>query len=155
MGGLVLHTSPISVKRILSFWVRNKILGIYLLSYLLYYLSMPTVGTYLTNEDYEKYNKIKASKPGAWTEFIHEALNADTYFDKPGTSTRTRWDEKKKAPVIEKVDLYKPDPKKDLSATTFNVKGADSRGLNLALCKHNREPGKCPYKGCVNNRKVK
>lgn len=34
-----------------------------------------TVPTYIRSEDTEKYLKIKESQRGAWTEFIHNALN--------------------------------------------------------------------------------
>jgi hypothetical protein len=41
---------------------------------------MPSVQTYIKEEDYQKYLSIKERGTGEWAEFIHNALNvADSY----------------------------------------------------------------------------
>lgn|SRR3990167_1836333 len=44
---------------------------------------MPTVPTYITDDDFAVYLKVKKQHKSAWTEFIHNALNPITW--KPGS----------------------------------------------------------------------
>lgn len=36
---------------------------------------MPTINTWISDSDYNKYLVVKQKGKGAWTEFIHDALN--------------------------------------------------------------------------------
>ncbi len=45
----------------------------YVCSYIFRY--MPSVPTYIRQSDMEKYETIRVSGKGKWTEFIHNALN--------------------------------------------------------------------------------
>jgi len=99
-----------------------------------------TVPTYIRTQDTEKYNEIISKGRGAWTEFIHNALNPKMSIREIATMGATKNPEA----LLEALEPIKTPEK------VFEEEVASGQ-----MCKHGSHPKFCKYAKFDKTRKQK